>query len=211
MLFKDADGTEQLVIEMLKRGTEKLRNEVSAFVGLTNEELSIAASILSDELYQNEKGKKISIWLLPRVTKVTNEAKKYAEKAKKKVKDPEIIVMCESVYRDVIEASKETSKANLLVTAANFGGVKQRFHSCVSKAKAASNGGNARAEQYGMIERIVIGIWENECSMSDSADKAAEEIIGRVKLSHRKIADIIRKHKKDNKLLDAMKKAHKAA
>lgn len=210
LLFKDAEGAERAVIEMMKVETKKFRNIVATYVGLTEEEFSLAASILSEDLRGERVKGKSSIWFLPKIAKATHEAKRLAEKAKKKIKDPEIIVMCESVFLDVMEASSEVSKANLLIAAANFGGAKARFESCLSKAKSAAVGGNARAEQYNDTERVVIDIWKNECSPLDSADKAAEEIIGRVKLSHRRIADIIRLHKKRLKMLNATQEARNA-
>ncbi|MDD2743004.1 MAG: hypothetical protein PHV02_12065, partial [Rhodocyclaceae bacterium] len=69
-------------------------------------------------------------------------------------------------------------------------------------------GGKGRAEIYRRKKDAVIEIYTKmDEAHSMSADTAAGEILGRVDLSHRKIADTIREYRK---MRDAKQNAHDA-
>lgn len=202
LIFNDVEGVENIVILMLREAADKLYADVANYLGLTNEQLASAALALGRELEKADKKNRkvaLSVWHMGTKTEVASDAIALAARAKKRIKDFKIIVQCVIACQDILEASSQRYRGNLIMCAANFGGAKARFENYISRARSASIGAGVRAEGYDQIERTVVAIWESECDLSMPADKAAEDIIGRVKLSHRKIADIIRKAKKSRR------------
>lgn len=192
-------------MKMISHMARKLHQEIANYLRISELDLSNVASALSKQ----ESGKtnadgKLQIWLLHSDDGLPLCSEALVTKAIRKIKNPEIILLSESAFRGALEVERDTYSANAIILAHTVGLVQSMFDERVSKANKAAVGGNAKRAAGFETEKVVIAIWEAEIDSKMSADKAAEEIIGRVQLSHRKIADIIRRAKK---MRDAMQNA----
>lgn len=196
-MFKDEKGVESVAVKILQAQAEEILQFLSELSAISREQLDGVAAVLIKEIKAEYRKRGIAtIWGPLEKVAPTQEAIALAGKLKKLSKDTEPFVKCVIACNELLESAKDQHHGNLLFATMNFGAAKAALDIQMKKAKSASFGGLARAEKYNNVEKAVLSIWRSEIDPKISADKAAEEIIGRVNLSHRKISQIIRNAKR---------------
>ena len=111
-------------------------------------------------------------------------------------------------FASLHEMEMEFSTKDIISWASAYGLLRGKLEAISGISKRGEPGGKARAEKYkAEVEEILSAYRSMDSLLGMSAEKAASHIVNKSDLSHRKIADTIRKARK---MQIATQKAHDA-